>query len=43
MDGDHADALYVCTDRLMISNRIRISTLALAARLPTVHANPEQL
>ena len=40
---DHADALYVCTDGLMISNRIRISTLALAARLPTVHANPEQL
>jgi putative ABC transport system substrate-binding protein len=40
---DHADALYVCTDGLMISNRIRINTLALAARLPTVHANPEQL
>jgi putative ABC transport system substrate-binding protein len=36
-------ALYVCTDGLTISNRVRINTLALAARLPTVHSNPDQL
>lgn len=29
--------------RLTVSNRVRINTLALAARLPTVHSNPEQL
>jgi putative ABC transport system substrate-binding protein len=40
---DRTDALYVCTDGLTISNRVRINTLALAARLPTVHSNPEQL
>jgi putative ABC transport system substrate-binding protein len=33
-----ADALYVCTDSLVTSNRLRINTLALAARLPTMHA-----
>jgi putative ABC transport system substrate-binding protein len=32
-----ADALYVCLDPLLITNRIRINTLALAARLPTMH------
>ena len=32
-----ADALYVCTDPLVITNRIRINTLALGARLPTMH------
>jgi putative ABC transport system substrate-binding protein len=32
-----ADALYVCTDGLMNANRIRINTLALGARLPTMH------
>lgn len=32
----HADALYVCGDSLTVTNRVRISTLALAARLPTV-------
>ena len=31
------DALYVQTDLLTISNRIRINTLALEARLPTMH------
>jgi putative tryptophan/tyrosine transport system substrate-binding protein len=31
------DALYVQTDPLTISNRIRINTLALEARLPTMH------
>ena len=31
------DALYVCIDPLTNTHRIRIHTLALAARLPTVH------
>ena len=30
-------ALYVAPDPLMFTNRIRINTLALAARLPTMH------
>jgi putative ABC transport system substrate-binding protein len=33
----HADALYVCPDALLSTNRIRINTLALGARLPTMH------
>src|SRR5262249_31004881 len=32
-----ADALYVGSDPLVNTNRIRISTLALGARLPTMH------
>jgi putative tryptophan/tyrosine transport system substrate-binding protein len=32
-----ADALYVCAQVLLNANRIRINTLALGARLPTVH------
>jgi len=32
-----ADALYVCIDPLMTTNRIRINTLSLGARLPTMH------
>jgi putative ABC transport system substrate-binding protein len=32
-----ADALYVVADPLVTSNRIRINTLALGARLPTMH------
>ena len=32
-----ADALYVCSDALVNINRIRINTLALTARLPTMH------
>ncbi len=32
-----ADALYVCGDPLVNTNRVRINTLALAARLPTMH------
>ena len=32
-----ADALYICGDLLMFTNRIRINTLAAAARLPTLH------
>jgi putative ABC transport system substrate-binding protein len=33
-----ADALYICTDPLVNTHRIRINTLALAARLPTIHS-----
>jgi putative ABC transport system substrate-binding protein len=32
-----ADALYVCPDPLVTTNRIRINALALNARLPTIH------
>jgi putative ABC transport system substrate-binding protein len=32
-----ADALYVASDQLLNTNRIRINTLALGARLPTMH------
>jgi putative ABC transport system substrate-binding protein len=32
-----AQALYVVTDPLMATNRVRINTLALSARLPTMH------
>jgi putative tryptophan/tyrosine transport system substrate-binding protein len=32
-----AEALYVCLDPLFISNRSRISTLAVASQLPTMH------
>jgi putative ABC transport system substrate-binding protein len=32
-----AEALYVCSDPLVTINRIRINTLALGARLPTMH------
>ena len=40
---DHADALYVCTDALANANRIRINTLALGARLPTMHGYKESV
>jgi putative ABC transport system substrate-binding protein len=33
-----AEALYVVTDQVVTFNRVRINTLALAARLPTMHA-----
>jgi putative ABC transport system substrate-binding protein len=36
---NRADALYVVVDPLIASNRIRISTLALAARWPTMYGN----
>jgi len=32
-----AQALYVCADPLTVSNRVSINTLALGARLPTMH------
>src|SRR5262249_48697459 len=38
-----ADALYVCTEPLVSTNRIRISTLALAARLPTVYGQRDYI
>jgi ABC-type uncharacterized transport system substrate-binding protein len=31
------DALYVSTDMLMLTNRVRINTLALGSKLPTMH------
>jgi putative ABC transport system substrate-binding protein len=31
-----ADALYVCSDPLLFTNRMRINTLVLAARIPTI-------
>jgi putative tryptophan/tyrosine transport system substrate-binding protein len=34
---DRTEALYVCTDGLAATNRLRINTFALAARLPTMH------
>ena len=39
----NADALYVCADGLVNSNRIRLNALALAARLPTMHGLREYL
>jgi putative ABC transport system substrate-binding protein len=36
-----ADALYVCIDPLVGTHRIRINTLALVARLPTMHGSRE--
>jgi putative tryptophan/tyrosine transport system substrate-binding protein len=33
-----ADALYVCPDPLVNANRVRINTLALGVRLPTMHS-----
>ena len=38
---DRAEALYVCTDPLVITNRARIQTLAMGARLPTVYNSRE--
>src|SRR6516165_6716516 len=37
----HAEALYVCIDTVLFSNRVRVNTLALAARLPTMLSNRE--
>ena len=36
-----ADALYICTDPLVFTNLVRINTLALAARVPTMHGRRE--
>ena len=37
----HAEALYVCIDTVLFGSRVRISTLAVAARLPTMVSNRE--
>jgi putative tryptophan/tyrosine transport system substrate-binding protein len=36
-----AEALYVCTDPLVTTNRARIHTLAMSARLPTIYNSRE--
>jgi len=38
-----AEALYVCPDGLVEANKIRINTLALGARLPTMHGYREYI
>jgi putative tryptophan/tyrosine transport system substrate-binding protein len=38
-----ADALYVCTEPLIFTNRVRINILAAAARLPTMHGRREYI
>jgi putative tryptophan/tyrosine transport system substrate-binding protein len=38
-----SDALYACPDSLVSSNRVRISTLALGARLPTIYSDRSYL
>ena len=37
----HADALYVCNDPLVTTNRVRIGKLALGARLPMMYGARE--
>ena len=39
----NADALYVLLDLLTITNRIRINTFLLGARLPTIHGSREDV
>jgi putative ABC transport system substrate-binding protein len=39
--NDCADALYIVNDALVVTNRNRINTWALAARLPTMHGTRE--
>jgi putative ABC transport system substrate-binding protein len=36
--NDRAQALYMCVDPLVFTNRIRINILAQGARLPTIYA-----
>ena len=40
---DSANALYVCIDPLVNTNGVRINTLALAARLPTMHSSRDNI
>jgi putative tryptophan/tyrosine transport system substrate-binding protein len=40
---DRADAPYVATDPLVVANRIRINTFALAARLPMMTTERTQI
>jgi putative ABC transport system substrate-binding protein len=37
----HAEALYISTDPLVFTNRIRINTMAQSARLPTMYSQRE--
>ena len=37
LDALKAEALYVCSDPLITTNRVRLITLALGVRLPTIH------
>ncbi len=39
----HADAMYTCSDPLLTTNRIRVNSLALGARLPTMHGFREYI
>ena len=41
LKGHADDALYVCIDPLVNTHRVRVNTLALAARLPTMHMSRE--
>jgi hypothetical protein len=43
MMGGKVDALYVAPDALLNPNRMRINTLALAARLPTMYGARENV
>ena len=40
---ERANALYVCAEPLVVTNRLRISTFALAARLPTIYGQRENV
>jgi putative ABC transport system substrate-binding protein len=40
---DQVEALYICSDALTNTNRIRIHTFALLARLPTISGGRDQL
>jgi putative ABC transport system substrate-binding protein len=39
----HTDALYVVADPVVTTNRIRINTLAIGARLPTMHGQRDNV
>ena len=39
----HVEALYVCNDPLVTANRMRVSILALGARLPTMYTLREHI
>ena len=40
---DRADALYVCGDALVNTNRVRINTLALSVQLPTIYGTRDYI
>jgi len=43
MPNRRADALYVCSDPFVTVNQVRINSLALGARLPTMHGIREHV